>query len=96
MSNTLQFLSAQFSPSNAISRAQLREFLGISVSTDFRAFKSGQYPRVIRIGDHDRILLVDLATFLDQAPADKKTVETKRGRPRRTANPAELLATLGS
>jgi len=93
MSSTLQLLSEKFAPSSAISRAQFREFTGISVSTDWRAFKSGQYPRVIRIGDHDRILLADLAVFLDKQQ-QTKSEETKRGRPR-TAPPSELLSTLG-
>lgn len=95
--NTLLFLTEKFTPKNAISRAEFREFLGISVSTDFRAFKSGQYPRVIRIGNHDRILLFDLAAFLDQQQEQLKTEsKTKRGRPRRSVSPADLLSTLGA
>lgn len=94
--NTLLFLAEKFTPKNAISRAEFREFLGISVSTDFRAFKSGQYPRVLKICGHDRILLNDLADFLDQAP-EAKPSDKKRGRPpKRSASPADLLATLGA
>ena len=87
-------LSEKFAPKNAISRAEFREFFGISVSTDFRAFKSGKYPRVIRIGNHDRILLADIVAFLDQTQETTEKKIEKRGRPRRSANPAELLATL--
>lgn len=81
MSNTtLAFLTERFAPSEAISRPQFREFLGISPSTDWRALQAGKYPRVISVGNHERILLVDLAAFLDAggsfAPAPRK-----RGRP---------------
>ena len=100
--NTLLFLSEKFTPKNAISRKEFREFLGISASTDWRAFKSGQYPRVIKIAGQDKILLFDLAAFLDkdQQPQQQTNpaihTEKKRGRPRRSASPSELLATLGA
>lgn len=89
----LQILSEKFAPANAISRTQLREFMGISAPTEWRAYKSGNYPRVVRIGNRDRILLTDLAAFLDQAP-ESKPVEKKRGRPRRSASPSDFLAIL--
>lgn len=97
--NTLLFLSEKFAPKNAISRKEFREFLGISASTDWRAFKSGQYPRVINIAGQDKILLFDLAAFLDKdqppQPQDSGVQTKKRGRPRRSVNPQELLTTLG-
>ena len=93
---TLQILSDKFAPANAISRTQLRKFMGISAPTEWRAYKSGNYPRVVRIGNRDRILLTDFAAFLDQSPAESKPEEKKRGRPRRSVTPSELLATLGA
>ena len=81
MSNsTLTFLSERFAPANAISRTQFREFLGISPSTDWRAMQAGKYPRVISVGNHERILLVDLAAFLD-AGGSSVPKPRKRGRP---------------
>lgn len=92
---TLEFLSKKFAPANAISRTQFREFIGISAPTEWRAYKSGNYPRVVLIGNHARILLTDLAAFLDNQKSETKPPEKKRGgRPRRSASPSELLATL--
>lgn len=89
------FLSEKFAPANAISRTQFREFMGISAPTEWRAYKSGNYPKVVRIGNHERILLTDLADFLDQPSEKVAPSEKKRGRPRLSATPAELLTTLG-
>ena len=80
MSNTLNLLSERFAPANAISRADFREFLGISVSTDWRAQKAGRYPRVIKINNRERILLSDLAVFLD-AGGSSDAPAKRRGRP---------------
>ena len=100
--NTLQFLSDIFAPAKSISRSQFREFMGISSSTEWRVFKSGQYPRVIRVCGHDRILLTDFAEFLDRAPEARPSGKRNRfsGRPKlykeRTTkeSPAEFLTTL--
>lgn len=80
MSTTLNILSEQFPGTNAISRSEFRKFLGISPSTDWRAQKAGQYPRIIKIGSHERILLVDMAAFLDAGGSSSPT-QKKRGRP---------------
>lgn len=80
MSNTLTFLTERFAPTDAITRPQFRDFLGISPSTDWRAMRAGKYPRVIHIGNHERILLTDLAAFLDAA-GSSAPAPRKRGRP---------------
>ena len=87
MSSTLNLLSQAFADANAISRAEFRRFMGISPSTDWRAQKAGQYPRVIKIGSHERILLVDLAAFLD-AGGSSSPAPRKRGRPVGSRNKA--------
>lgn len=67
-------------PADSITRTDFREYLGISLSTDLRMFKRGAYPRLIRVGNHDRILLSDLSRWLEQGGSiDKPT--PKRGRP---------------
>ncbi len=81
MSDTLNLLAERFAPANAISRTQFREFLGISASTDWRAMQAGKYPRVISIGNHERILLTDLASFLDAGGSSTPPAQRKRGRP---------------
>lgn len=81
MSTTLTFLSEKFAPADAITRTQFREFLGISPSTDWRAMQAGKYPRVISVGNHERILLTDLATFLDAGGSSVAPSPRKRGRP---------------
>lgn len=80
MSNTLKFLIEKFAPANAISLPEFREFAGISASTDWRAMKSGKYPKAIKIGNHERILLTDLAAFLD-AGGSSAPMPRKQGRP---------------
>ena len=87
MSTTLTFLSERFAPADAITRTQFREFLGISPSTDWRAMQAGKYPRVIRVGNHERILLTDLASFLD-AGGSSAPMPRKRGRPVGSRNKA--------
>lgn len=87
MSTTLEILSAQFPNANAVSRSEFRKFLGISASTDWRAFNSGRYPRIIKIGCHERILLVDFAAFLDAGGASTPAPK-RRGRPVGSRNKA--------
>ncbi|WP_143145565.1 hypothetical protein [Desulfovibrio litoralis] len=81
MSNTLTHLTNIFSPAHAITRQQFRDYLGISVSTDWRAQRAGKYPKVIKINDHERILLIDLAIFLDAGGVSNASKPKKRGRP---------------
>ena len=87
MSNTLNHLSEKFAPANAITRAEFREYLAISVSTDCRLKKSGHYPRLINLTGTEKILLTDLAAWLDQggAPAANQPA-CRRGRPKGSKN----------
>lgn len=78
--STLNLLSQKFADANAISRAEFRKFMGISPAIDWRAQRAGNYPRVIKIGNLERILLVDLAAFLD-AGGSSSPAPRKRGRP---------------
>ncbi len=79
MSSTLELLSQTFASANAISRAEFRKFMGVSPATDWRAWKAGNYPRLIKLGTHERILLVDLAAFLDAGGSSSS--RKKQGRP---------------
>lgn len=77
----LDFLRSTFD-TDTISRADFRRFLDISETSDWRMFKSGQYPRVIRLGNQDKILLIDLANWLEQggsasAPTPKRGSRNK-------------------
>lgn len=90
MSNTLQFLTEKFAPANAISRPEFREFAGISSSTDWRAMKSGKYPRVVKIGGHERILLTDLTAFFEAGGASGAPAPKKKGRPVGSRNKPHL------
>ena len=83
--NTLELLSQTFNV-NAISRAEFRRFMGISPATDWRAYKAGNYPRLIKLGTHERILLTDLAAFLDAGGSSSSG--RKRGRPVGSKNKA--------
>lgn len=86
MSSTLECLSQTFPGMNAITRPQFREFIGISASTDWRAMKAGRYPKIIKIGNHEKILLKDLAAFLDAGGSSGAS--KKRGRPVGSKNKA--------
>ena len=85
----LERLEKHFS-SDIITRQQFREYISVSVSTDCRLYKNGRYPRVIKIGGNDRILLCDLAAWLesDSLCHEPKLSEGKkvRGRPKGTRN----------
>lgn len=88
--STLELLSQAFADAKAISRADFRRFMGISPATDWRAWKSGNYPRLIKLGTHERILLTDLAAFLDAGGSSSSG--KKRGRPVGSKNKTSLHA----
>ena len=85
-SSILSYLTALFSDdgknsakNGAISHNQLCRFLNISRPTAWRYQKKGQYPRVVRIGNSERIFLCDLASFIVQG--GKAAGHKQRGRP---------------
>lgn len=75
----LEQLQSRF-PSESITRTDFRKFIGIAASTDWRMQKKGAYPRTIRVGGHERILLTDLAAWLEQG-GSVDVAPRKRGRP---------------
>ena len=77
MTAPLTHLIERFAPADAISRAEFREYIGISVSTDWRAQRAGRYPRLVKINNREKILLTDLAKFLDAGGSSAP----KQGRP---------------
>ena len=70
----LDRLTERFAPADAISRQQLREYLGISISTDCRLKKSGHYPNTVNVAGSEKLLLIDLAAWLDASgsPAQER------------------------
>ena len=92
MISTLELLTTQFAPANAITRADFRSYLGISVSTDCRLKRAGHYPRVISLTGTEKILLTDLAAWLDQGGAPAAKQERRRGRPKGSRNKPKPVA----
>ena len=86
MGSTLNHLSTKFAPANAITRADFRSYLGISVSTDCRLKRAGHYPRVINLTGTEKILLTDLAEWLDRGGAPAAKQGRLRGRPKGSRN----------
>lgn len=85
----LNHLNDRFPGTDAITRADFRTFLNISHSTDCRLKKSGHYPRLINVAGSEKILLIDLAAWLEQggAPSPTTLQERKgRGRPKGSRN----------
>lgn len=81
MPDYLPYLQEMFGPGvGAISRAQFRTFMGISVSTDNRMYTMHLYPRCIA---GERIALPDLAEWLKVAEIkfNPDCSARKRGRP---------------
>lgn len=81
----LAYLREKFPNREAISASEFREFLHISPSTDQRMRAQGKYPRTIAlpgITRDPRILLIDLAVWLEQGgcPKTEGMMYKKRGR----------------
>lgn len=67
-----------------ISRADLRAFLGISIATDARMKRDGDYPRTIHVRNSELILLIDFAAWLEAG--SKIDQKPRRGRPKGSRN----------
>jgi hypothetical protein len=85
----LSYIEESFPTQKAINRAELRAFLHISLSTDARMKKSGDYPLVTLVGNSEMILLVDFANWLDanrgrSFPTSQE--KPRRGRPKGSKN----------
>lgn len=83
--NLLAYLRQIFPNREVISSSELRDFLHISPATVQRMRAQGNYPRTISlpgITRDPRILLIDLAIWLDQGGCQEKSgrVYKKRGR----------------
>lgn len=81
----LDYLRTVFTEREVISTSELREFLHISPSTDQRMRAQDKYPRTISLPGimrERRILLVDLAAWLEQGGCSDSdsTPRKKRGR----------------
>ena len=92
MSPIFSYISSIFPETQAISRPQFRQFLDISVSTDHRMKRSGDYPVITIVGNTEKILLVNLASYLESRQEDPKSPTSpivprkKRGRPKGSKN----------
>lgn len=63
--NTLDYLRDKFKK-ESISGSEFCRFLGISPATGTRMRRAGTYPKTLEMGaSYPRILLTDLATWLD-------------------------------
>ena len=105
----LSHLTERFSGADAITRVDFRTYLGISHSTDCRLKRLGHYPRTINVAGSERILLIDLAAWLEQGGAERPQQPLKRGpgRPKGSKNkpkeaprtspmlPASMAAAIG-
>lgn len=81
----LDYLHEIFPGRKVITATEFREFLNIAPSTDLRMRNLGKYPRTICLPGvmrDPRILLVDLAVWLEQGgcPESKDVTYKKRGR----------------
>ncbi len=78
-----EMLAKLFDDATYITRTQFREFMGISRGTDSRMRTQGQYPRMINLpgASEGRILLIDLAAWLESGGCPRIEGAKKRGRP---------------
>lgn len=70
--------------SPVITRQQFRDFLNISISTDARMLRSGNYPALVFLhggSQNSRITLESLAIWLNSGGKISSTPTPKRGRP---------------
>ena len=84
-SSLLSYLRETFSNRQVITASEFRDFLQISAATDLRMRAQGKYPRTISlpgITRDPRILLIDLAVWLEQGgcPKTEGMIYKKRGR----------------
>lgn len=80
----ISYLRGRFNGADAITPTELRSFLGICYVTEIDMCEAGCYPRTIRLSKSVRILISDLAAWIEQGGA--KNIPARM--PRKGAAPA--------